>query len=442
MATGTFAPGARSSSGREGVRPGTGTWEVVLALAAALAFVVLTRWPVMRTEPFDSDEFGFLDTIRRSWFPMFHTLFLASARALGPIVGDSFRGFVVLDMVVSALALLSTWWWLRAVSRPSVAVAATLALGCGPVFWAYGAMAANYTAIVLVGSFLLGVAVRTWSEPRPWHPYAAAAVLAWGTGYRQDIGSFWLPVLFVIFWRHRWSAALRAGALFTVLNLAWIGLMLHDAGGWHRYRAETSHYGYTNGYLNSVWHLGIVDAPLRYAVKGMSALLWTLGPGLAFAPRGLLRLRRRGGGPALAGLLVLSILPALGAHLLFQFGSPGYAFHYVPALIALIALGIGRAVPAEDAEAAGAAATDLAPPRLAALAMVLASVFWFYPTNYDCPGLRGSFDLAFGRQTRIGLRTPVPQRTPAYWRTANSVVMPDQPPSPVRVEAGGGMRGN
>ena len=36
------------------------------------------------------------------------------------------------------------------------------------------------------------------------------------------------------------------------------------------------------------------------------------------------------------------MLPALGSHLLVHFGVPGYAFHYVPALLGLTVLGIGE----------------------------------------------------------------------------------------------------
>jgi hypothetical protein len=48
--------------------------------------------------------------------------------------------------------------WLRAIVPPVLAAGATLVLGVGPVFWSYGAMVGNYTAIVLVGSLLLGIA--------------------------------------------------------------------------------------------------------------------------------------------------------------------------------------------------------------------------------------------------------------------------------------------
>ena len=73
-------------------------------------------------------------------------------------------------MLTSAGALVSVWWMLRAIVRPATAAAAALVLGVGPVFWGYGAMAANYTAIILVGSFLLGVVFRGRSCPQSLAP--------------------------------------------------------------------------------------------------------------------------------------------------------------------------------------------------------------------------------------------------------------------------------
>src|SRR5215212_9877965 len=112
MATGTLArePGPVPGEATEATKTGA----VLLALAAALAFVVLTRGPVLRAGPLDSDEFGFLESIRTSWMPMGHTLFLATARMLGMALGDAYGGFLLLDMLVSALALVAVWWWLRA----------------------------------------------------------------------------------------------------------------------------------------------------------------------------------------------------------------------------------------------------------------------------------------------------------------------------------------
>ncbi len=398
---------------------------IVLALAIALVFVAVTRWPVARSEPFESDEFGFIEQIAAHWFPMHHTLFLTFARLMGRLAGDPYRGFILLDMLTSAGALVSAWWFLRAIVRPATAAAAALLLGVGPVFWGYGATAGNYTAIVLVGSFLLGVAYRGRLSPRAWQPFAAAGVLAIGTGYRPDIGTLWLAVFIVILWQHRWKRAIGAGLLFTALNLIWFSAMLNDVGGWARYRSLSAEYAYQCGYLNSIWHLGFVDAPVRYSVKLGMALAWTLGPALLVVPRGVSRLSRLENGRFLAFPIALAALPALGSHLLVQFGVAGWSFHYVPALLALAALGADGSQFAEPARRSFLSQKDWisrepAATRLLAMASVLAALFWYYPTDYSLPGWRGSFDLSFCRLTRIGLRTPTPDRAPQHWRTANS----------------------
>lgn len=294
-------------------------------------------------------------------------------------------------------------------------------------------MAGNYTAIIAVGAFLLGVAWRTGRSPRPWHPLAAAVVLAMGTGYRQDIGTLWAPVFLLILWKHRWKLAFSACLLFAALNLAWILAMLHDVGGWTRYQTKSAEFAYHAGYLNSVWNLGFVDAPLRYATKLSMALLWTLGPALLFVPRGLTRLRHAEGGRYLIVLFAVSVLPAAGSHLLVHFGVPGYAFHYVPALLALAVLGIDPAwsVPEGLKPLAGLnhlSSNRAGVGRTLAIAAALAAVFLFYPTDFDRPGWRGDFDLAFARHTRAGLAMPVPRRQPSRWRTANSHVAASEGP--------------
>jgi len=423
MATGMALPPSTHAPTAQSSEPAART--VLLALGIALLFVAVTRWPVARSGPFDSDEFGFLEQIAAHWFPMHHTLFLTFARLLGRLAGDPYRGFILLDMLSSAGALVSVWWCLRAIVPPATAWAAALLLGVSPVFWGYGAMAGNYTAIVLVGSFLLGVAYRGQSRPRGWQPFAAAIVLAIGTGYRPDIGTLWLAVFVVILWQHRWKRAIGAGLLFTALNVAWLSAMLADVGGWDRYHALSAEYAYQCGYLNSVWHLGFIDAPVRYSVKLGMALAWTLGPALLVVPRGVSRLPRLEHGRFLGLLIALAALPALGSHLLVQFGVAGWSFHYVPGLIALVALG-AQGAPATEPERRpflsrmGWISREPAARRLLAMAAFLAALFWYYPTDYTQPGWRGSFDLAFSRFTRIGLRTPMPDHAPQHWRTANS----------------------
>jgi hypothetical protein len=389
--------------------------EILGAIGLALLFVAATRVPFARTGPIESDEWQFVSQMNAGWLPAHHTLFQAAGRAIGMVVGGHYRGLVVLDMIVSALALGSLWWWLRALVRPSTAAACALVVGVSPLFWSLGEMAGNYTMIPLVGSFLLGVAYRGWHEPRAWHPYASAAVLAVGTGYREDIGTYLLPILGVILWRHRGKPAVGALALFTVLNLAWLLPMLRAVGGWEAYRRQGAAFAYSAGYLNSIWNLGPVDATARYAVKLALALVCTIGPGLIFVPRGMARLVGLPDGKRLAALLVLAVAPPLGSHLLVHFGVAGYSFHYLPALAALLALGAGRST-----DRAGAAIEGRAAIRLAGLAGLLAAAFLLYPADIHRPGWRGDFDLTVARYTKAGLHADLTSRSAATWRTSNS----------------------
>jgi Dolichyl-phosphate-mannose-protein mannosyltransferase len=393
--------------------------EILSAIGIALAFVGATRLPFVRGGPVESDEWQFVRQMDATWLPTHHTLFQTFGRAIGMLVGGHYRGLVVLDILVSALALVSLWWWLRALVRPSTAAASALLVAVAPLFWSLGEMAGNYTMIPLVGSFLLGVAYRGWSDPKVWHPYASAIVLALGTGYREDIGTFLLPVFGVIVWKHRWRPAVGALALFTVLNLAWLLPMLQAVGGWEAYRKQSADFAYSAGYKNSIFYLGLIDAPARYAVKMALAFLWTLGPGLIFVPRGLIRLVSLPHGKKLASLLLVSVLPPIGSHLLIHFGVAGYSFHYLPALVALLAVGVGRATTLEVSFR-----FDRAPARLSALAAILGAVFLLYPADVGRSGWRGDFDLAVARYTRVGLHSELANRAPLSWRTRNSAVMP------------------
>lgn len=419
-------PARNCPGGELRIRPDITLRELAFAFLAATLAIALTRYPVARHRPMEFDEFGMLWTMDLYRMPMHHTLYLALGRVIGDLLHDRYAGLVVPGAILSVPAVVSTWWFLRGLATPAQAVAGAVVIAACPIFWAYGAMAGNYAAIVLVGTFLLGIAVRSTENPRAWHPYAAALVLAAGAGYRQDIGIFWLPVFAWILSRAGLLRAVQAGLCFVAFNLAWLVPMLADSGG-YSFRERTLEFSRNAGLLNSYWTLGWIDATLRYALKEAVALVWCFGPGLVWAPSGLARLISQCGRRATAALLILSIVPALAFHLLIHFGVQGYALHLAPALIALIAIGAG----APCATALGSTQPETRPRRdlrgptlLLGLASLLAAAFWFYPTNYDADGFWGDFNLAFARQTRAGLARPAPFRTPKAWRTLNSQVLP------------------
>jgi hypothetical protein len=394
--------------------------EILQAFTVALAVVLLTRLPVARTHPVDYDEGCFLVALEGIWFPMHHTLFMTAGKALGLLFfGDVYPGFIVLDMAMSVLALVASWWWLRTLVSPVTACAGSALLCFGPNFWGYGAMAANYTGIIAVGSMLLGIAWRGRSDRQAWQPYVAAALLAVGTGYRQDIGVYWAPIAIWIFWQHRWIRSMQAICVGAVIGFAWIIPMLHDAGGWEPFRRQSAEFSYTAGYLNSIWALGPIDSSLRYSVKLGMALLLTLGLFCLWIPAGVASIWRGERGRIGLWMLVLSTLPALGFHLLIHFGVPGYCFHYIPALLALAAVGLESAAFRATSASPGKLAAPIA-KRVAICAIPAICFFWCYPVDFADRGLKGDFDLAFGRLTRSGLASERPERDPQLWRTLNS----------------------
>ena len=384
-------------------------WEIAAAALTSLALVLLTRPPTARWGPMESDEFDFLGWLRADRvLPPQHTLYLGLGRWLGGVVQDPYLALLTLGMLTSAAALTATWWWLRALVAPRTAALTTLTLACAPAFWIYGAMAGNCAAIPAVGATLLGIAIRGRRAPATSHPYAAAAILALGAGYRLDSGLFWTGVLVWILAQARRPHAIAAGSLFVALNAAWFVPMIVEAGGWSSYRSANRDFARHMMETTSIWSQGLVDGPLRCAVKLGIGLAFSIGLGLAMLPRGL---RRISGDRAFAALLALSVAPALAFHLLIHFGTIGYALHYAPAALAALALG-AEAVPRSSGQRQGWSWADW---RLSGVAAAFALWFWLYPSPPNAEGWRKDFELTVGRHSRMGLQSPLIRSRASAW---------------------------
>lgn len=85
---------------------------ILVGLAIAMLLVVVTRLPVARTSPLEWDEFEFIGQTAVYWFPMHHTLFMTFGRLAGLVAQTPYQGFIWLDMIMSAAALIAAWWWL------------------------------------------------------------------------------------------------------------------------------------------------------------------------------------------------------------------------------------------------------------------------------------------------------------------------------------------
>lgn len=382
-------------------------WEIAAAGLASLVLVLLTRPPVARWGPMESDEFDFLGWLRGDrWLPPQHTLYLSMGRLLTQAVHDPYVALLALGMFASALAMTTTWWWLRALVPPRAAALTAIVLAFAPAFWVFGAMAGNCAAIPAVGAFLLGVAVRNRRAPAIWHPYAASVVLAIGAGYRLDIGLFWIGVFVWILIQSRSRHAIAAALLFAALSAAWFGAMVAESGGWSDYRSANRDFARHMIETTSVWSQGVVNGPLRCGAKLGIGLAFLIGPGLLALPWGLRRLGRDRG---LAALLAVSVAPALAFHLLIHFGTIGYVLHYAPAALAILAIGAG---PSAHFAGPRWGWPDV---RLAGIALAFASWFWLYPSPPNAEGWRKDFELTVGRHSRTGLQSPLMRSRASVW---------------------------
>ena len=164
----------------------------------------------------------------------------------------------------------------------------------------------------------------------------------------------------------------------------------------------------------------------RYAVKLGMALLWTLGPCLLFVPRGIVQDRAARERP----------LPGLPAHPQRHARTrlaPAGPFRRAGLRLSLCP-GAARPGASWGSDVTLSRCGDRPPPGLLVCSISRPLGSPRSPSSWPAsscstppimimPGWRGNFDLSFARHTRIGLRTPLPDRQPANWRTANSRVM-------------------
>ena len=138
------------------------------------------------------------------------------------------------------------------------------------------------------------------------------------------------------------------------------------------------------------------------------AVVWTLGPGLIFVPRGLARLGSLPDGRSWRLCWPWASLPPLGSHLLVHFGVAGYSFHYLPALVALMAVGIGRAPIAPSRDLCGSGPGCGFGAGGDARRRSSCSI----PADIERPGWRGTSTWRWRAYTRVGLHAEVADRAP------------------------------
>lgn len=324
-----------------------------LALAAALALAAgLARLPFRSTMlyAYDSGNFALalsrFDLAASQPQPPGYVLYVGSARALLPLLGEPNLAYVTLSILAGSLAVGLTALLGTAMYGRGVGLGAALLLAGAPGTWMYSAITYPYTCLML-GS--VATAAGCWPvwQGRARVAPLAALVLGLASGFRQDLLPFLLPLLLAALWRARPArATLLASALALVAGmLIWLLPLLWLAGGPFAYLIQV---------LNQARWAANVSSPIVRGADGLGDGLalfgdylqldagWT-GLPLLVAAAALVHDRRR-------AFLAWWLLPASLFYLLVHLGDPGYLLSLLPGLMLLastaLALLAGAAVRA------------------------------------------------------------------------------------------------
>lgn len=409
------AEGAPAPAGR-----GAGLERAALAaLGLGVAALLAGRSPLY---PDHWDEYNLaygvedFDLTRHQPHPPGYLLFLALGRLLLPLAGDAVRA-----LQWSAALAVGVWVLLVGGAAPTGrrlalgGLAAAFAL-CSPLLDQYAPVGLTYTA---EGAVWTALALAIARRPRGAGLLALGFAVGLAGGLRQTLTVWGVALLGLEALRSRAWPGARAlaglGAGLALGVLAWLGPLLHEAGGWTAWREASAGILSGNIWRKSLLHTGL--AGLAGRARMLPDLALGLGPLL---PAGLaLGVLRRGRGPLLGALdpLALAGLLSLGFYGLLIYDTSGYMVAVTLALGAWVLLGLERL---------GAAA----PPRARALGAVGALALlaltprlpWVQERVGGPPGARrAAHDALLGARFAAARAATDPARTvlvtsQEYWR--------------------------
>jgi hypothetical protein len=309
--------------------------------------VLLTRLPLRSRLLYHWDSINFAFALER--FDIAegqphapgYLLYVLLGRAAAWLSGDAQRGFVLLAILGSVLAVVALHELGRRLWDERTGTVAALLLLSSPLFWFYGEIALPHTLDALLVIVAATLCWRVWSgENRI--ALLLALWLGLAGGVRQQSLVFLLPLAIVACWRLPWRIKLGAALLLLVVVLAWLLPLFALTGGMTRYLAIVRAYAELFDRPTSLL-LGAGWAGLRHNLDKLmryTAWAWAIGSvpallGIWLARRSawmIVRDRR-------CWLLALWAVPCLLFYTLIHMGQQGLIFVYLPILLLLSARG-------------------------------------------------------------------------------------------------------
>ncbi|MEK7326697.1 MAG: glycosyltransferase family 39 protein [Chloroflexota bacterium] len=265
------------------------------------------------------------------------------------VTRDAQTTLVSISIVASALAVAALFYLGRSMFDRRAGLIAAMFLASSPLFWFYGEIALPHTLDTLL------VIVCAWwfyetLKGNHRYLYPAIVVAAVAGGVRQQTLIFLGPMMLFAMLRVGWRRFIISGILGAVISVAWFVPLITLNGGLQNYLYAMSvfsdRFQSTTSLLAGAGWFGLRRNLIKltlYTAYGWGAALAATGVGT------LAGLWRRNWPKEWSRVifLVLWVAPTVLFYAVIHMGQQGLVFVYLPALLLLSAVGVGRLLAAQ-----------------------------------------------------------------------------------------------
>jgi 4-amino-4-deoxy-L-arabinose transferase-like glycosyltransferase len=273
--------------------------------------------------------------------PPGYPLVVATAHSLA-WTGGPLQAYLVFDLLMSAAALVATFFLARELFGERAGQIAALLLLASPLFLYYASVVSVYPAELFFAPLVVILAVRTARRSDERSAIALAPVLAIGAGFRPTMLVLLLPVCVTAVVLGRpplWVSAVGVTIAVGIVA-AWSIPMLLKSGGITGYIRASNLYDRAASKTSLLWGASLGHALYNAAQTVIATVLAAAAPLLLLAV-GAARHRLRVNDRMEWLLLGAWVVPYLALYALVHFGKPGYALACLPPL-AVAAAGATR----------------------------------------------------------------------------------------------------
>jgi hypothetical protein len=325
-------------------------WQDRWIAAGLFAFTLISRIPFRSQILYHWDSVNFaygmreFSVAKEQPHPPGYIVYVWLCRLVDLLFDDAQTTMVWIGIVASALAVVALFCLGRSMFDRRTGLTAALFLATSPLFWFYGEIALPHTLDTLL------VIVSVWwlyetAQGDHRYLYPAIAVLAVAGGVRQQTVVFLTPVLLFALRRVGWKRFFTAGVLGALICLAWFVPLIAVSDGFSNYMRVMGTFGRrfqatTSVFVGGGWW-GVRRNLLKLSLYTSYGWSVALVPGMIYT---IARLRQRAWPKQWEKslFLLLWVAPVLVFYAIVHMGQQGLVFVFLPALLLVGAVGLGR----------------------------------------------------------------------------------------------------